>query len=389
MTPDTDASLPQGNGPLAGFVILDLTRVLSGPYCTMILQDLGATVLKVEQPEVGDDSRQFLPFEGDRSAYFALANRGKKSIALDLKAPKDRRVFEALLAKADVLVENFRPGVMEKLGYDWEAIRARNGRLVFASISGFGQSGPYRKKPAYDLVVQAMSGMMSLTGHPGQPPARVGTSLGDLAAGVFAALGIQSALLQRSTTGKGARVDISMLECQMALLENAISRFTLTGTSPGPTGAAHPGSAPFDAFRAQDGYLVITAGTDKLFKTFCGVIDRSDLLEDPRFADRASRVANNAALKEMIEDKLAAAPVAEWLSRLDAASIPAARVNSIKDMVNDPQVKARGAIAPLDGSQLKLACTPVLVDAETYPDRLPAAPELDEHHAEILAFAGL
>lgn len=378
-------TIPQSNGPLAGFVILDLTRILSGPYCTMILGDLGATVIKVEQPGSGDDSRQFLPFIKGESAYFAAVNRGKKSIALDLKTEADRAIFEKLLSKADVLVENFRPGILDKLGYGWDVLKQLHPRLVLASISGFGQTGPYRSKGAYDLVVQAMGGMMSITGHPNTPPARPGTSLGDLAASVFAATGIQAALLQRLRTGKGCSVDISMLECQIALLENAISRFAASGEAPAPIGARHPGAAPFDAFKASDGYLVITAGADDLFRRFADALGRSDLVADPRFADRKSRVANQAQLKEIIESVLARAGVQEWLAKLDNAGVPAGPVNDVPAMMQDEQVVNRGILAEIERSHgLKAPVTPVLLSTAPYPSKLPPAPKLDEHREEIL-----
>ena len=239
-----------GAGPLAGFVVIDISRVLSGPYCTMMLRDLGAEVIKVEQPGMGDEARQFLPFHEGRSAYFATINRGKKSIALDLKADADREVFDRLLARGDVLVENFRPGVLDRLGYGFEVLQLRHPSLVLASISGFGQDGPYRERAAYDVVVQAMSGMMSVTGYPGMPPARAGSSIGDLSAAMFACNGIQAALLQRVRTGRGCHVDVSMFESQIAMLEGAIPAFLSTGISPGPIGARHPGTAPFDAFAA-------------------------------------------------------------------------------------------------------------------------------------------
>jgi CoA:oxalate CoA-transferase len=374
-----------GQGPLAGFLILDLTRVLAGPYCTMILADLGATVIKVEQPGTGDDSRQFLLFVDGKSAYFARANRGKKSIALDLKSPDDRQVFEKLAARADVLVENFRPGVMEKLGYDWPFLERLNPGLVFASISGFGQTGPYRSRPAFDLIVQAMSGMMSMTGFPGLPPARAGTSIGDVAAGVFCAIGVQSALLQRVRTGHGTRVDISMLDCQIALLENAIAQLDSAGASPGPMGAAHPGSAPFDAFRATDGFLVITAGTEDLFRRFCALLGIPELPESERFRDRKSRVANAAELKRLIEDRLAQDTVAGWLARLDTAGIPAGPVYDVSEMLADSHVVARGAVARIeDDRTLRFPVTPIALSAYPYPAVLPHVPELNEHREEIL-----
>jgi CoA:oxalate CoA-transferase len=380
---------PTGPGPLAGFVVLDVSRVLSGPYCTMMLRDMGALVIKVEQPGDGDEARHFLPLApGGDSAYFAAVNRGKKSIALDLKADADRAVFERLLARADVLVENFRPGVLAKLGYGYEAIAQRHPALVLASISGFGQTGPYRARPAYDVVVQAMSGMMSLTGHPGSAPVRCGSSIGDLAAAMFACNGIQAALLQRTRTARGCHVDVAMFEAQIALLEGAIPQLFCSGVSPGPLGARHPGTAPFDAFKAADGYLVIAAGSDHLFKALASALGRADLAADPRFASRQDRVANERTLKSMLESLLATAPAAHWLGRLHEAGVPAGPLNDVKAMMADPQVTHRGVLPEIRGAAgQRAAVTPILLSTQGYPSELEAAPGLDEHRAEILRYA--
>lgn len=376
-------------GPLADFVILDVSRVLSGPYCTMMLCDLGAHVIKVEQPCTGDEARQFLPISSrGESAYFAAINRGKKSIALDLKVDADRLVFEQLLSRADVLVENFRPGVLDKLGYGFSLIKEKYPSLVLASISGFGQTGPYRSRAAYDVVVQAMSGMMSITGQPESPPSRAGSSIGDLAAALFACNGIQAALIQRSHTGKGCHVDISMFEAQIALLEGAIPEVFCTGLSPGPIGARHPGTAPFDAFKAADGYLVIAAGSDHLFCSLAGVLGQPELSLDPRFAIRPSRVANQAALKSIIEAALSVAPVAHWLASLDDAGVPAGPLNDVAAMMADPQVASRGILPEIQstGGQ-RTPVTPILLSTHGYPAELRPAPGLDEHHDEIMRFA--
>jgi CoA:oxalate CoA-transferase len=371
-------------GPLDGLTVLDLSRVLAGPYCTMLLADLGATVIKVEHPEGGDEARGFLPFIGGQSAYFAAVNRGKQSIALDLGQAEDRAIFERLLARADVLVENFRPGVMDRLGYGGATLLARWPRLVVASISGFGQHGPYRERGAYDLIVQAMSGLISLTGHPGQPPVRAGTSFGDLAASVFAANGIQAALLRRVRTGCGGLVDVAMFDCQVALLENAIARFQASGEVPQPMGARHSGTAPFDAFQAADGWLVITAGGDALFQRLATVLERPAWCDDPRFAGRAPRVEHQAALKALIEERLATAPVAHWLALLQAAGVPAGPIQDIAQLMADPQLAHRGLLAPVDGLALHAAHTPIRFDEQPWPTTLPAAPALDQHRADVL-----
>ncbi len=375
--------------PLAGYTVVDLSRVLSGPYCTMMLCDLGALVIKVEQPGSGDEARHFLPIApGGGSAYFAAVNRGKKSIALDLKLPADRAVFDRLLARADVLVENFRPGVLDRLGYGYVMLAQRHPALVLASISGFGQTGPYRGRAAYDVVVQAMSGMMSITGHPGAGPARCGASIGDLSAALFACNGIQAALLQRARTGSGCHVDVAMLEAQIALLEGAIPELFCSGVSPGPLGARHPGTAPFDAFRAADAYLVIAAGSDHLFEALIGVLGQPGLAGDARFASRPARVANQAALKAIIESALAAAPAAHWLARLDAAGVPAGPLNDVAAMAADPQVRERGVLPEIAGAGGQRApVTPILLSTHAYPGQLPPVPALDGHRDEILRFA--
>src|SRR5580658_2750611 len=246
-------------GPFSDIVVVDLTRVLAGPYCALLMAELGARVIKIEPPRHGDDSRMVGPFlktksGKTKSGYFLSINRGKESIALDLKTESDRKIFDALLARADVLIENYRGGTMEKLGFGWETLKERYPRLVYAAISGFGHTGPYAARPAYDMVVQAMGGIMSLTGHPGNPPTRVGTSIGDLTAALYAALGIVTALYDRKATGKGMKVDISMLDCQVAFLENAIARYVATGVIPGPLGARHPSIAPFAVFATKDGH---------------------------------------------------------------------------------------------------------------------------------------
>ncbi|MFZ0692783.1 MAG: CoA transferase, partial [Alphaproteobacteria bacterium] len=249
-------------GPLTGITILDLTRVLAGPFCTLVLGDLGARVIKVEQPG-GDDSRHIGPFVNGKSAYFMSLNRGKESIVLDLNKEPDRLVFEELLSCSDVLAENFRPGTMERFGYGFEALHHRFPRLIYAAASGFGHTGPQSDRPAYDMVVQAMGGIMSLTGQPGGPPTRVGTSIGDITAGLFTAVGICAALYHRTIGGKGLKIDVAMLDCQIAILENAIARYFATGIIPGPLGGRHPSITPFSTFRTQDGYIVIAAGNDR------------------------------------------------------------------------------------------------------------------------------
>lgn len=367
--------------------MVDLTRVLAGPFCTMVLADLGARVVKVERPGRGDDARSIPPFVDGRSAYFASVNRGKESIALDLREPDDRTVFEALLARADVLAENFRPGALEKLGYGWETLHARHPRLIYAATSGFGHDGPYARRPAYDVIVQAMGGIMSLTGQPGGPPTRVGTSIGDIAAGLFTAVGIGAALHQRAVTGRGSKVDVAMLDAQVAILENAIARYAATGEVPGPLGSRHPTIAPFAAFRAADGWLVIAAGNDALFRRLCEALGRPALADDARFATNAARVEHVEALHAALDEALAARPAAAWLERLEAAGLPCGPLQDVAQVMRDPQVLARHMIVHAGGSPM--AGNPVKLAGVPDPAERAPAPALDEHRAAILRELGL
>lgn len=375
-------------GPLSGTLVLDLTRVLAGPYCTMVLADLGARVIKVEAPGRGDDARAIGPFVGGRSAYFSSLNRGKQSIALDLKDDPDRNVFERLLGRADVLVENFRPGVMERLGYGWDALHAGFPRLIAASTSGFGQTGPYATRPAYDGVVQAMGGLMSLTGHPGSPPTRVGTSIGDITAGLFTAIGIQAALVDRFRTGTGTHVDVALLDGQVAILENAIARYAATGEIPGPIGARHPSITPFDAFATRDGFLVIAAGNDGLFASLCDVVGALELVGDERFATNALRTEHEGALKRELERRLATKTTADWLESLEREGVPCGPLNDVAQVLEDPQVRARNMVVTASdgsGGQLQMTGNPIKLSGYRDETSRDAAPDLDADRAQILA----
>ena len=368
------------DGPLSDITVVDLTRVLAGPYATMVLSDLGAEIIKVERPGVGDDARGFGPFVGDRSVYFESLNRGKSAVTLDLSDPADRVRFEELLERADVLVENFRPGAMERMGYGWEALQARWPGLVYAAVSGFGHSGPYSERPAYDVVVQAMGGLMSLTGHPGGPPTRVGTSVGDITAGLFAAVGILSALHERERTGRGQMVDIAMLDCQVAILENAIARYSATGLVPGPLGSRHPSITPFAAYRAADRPLVIAAGNDRLFSTLCETLGRPDLLADPRFATNEGRTDHADALGQELEATLSADTASAWLARLEDAGIPCGPINDIAEVLADPGVRARNMVVEVGlpgGSTLEMAGNPVKLSGHDDPATRRPAPDLN------------
>jgi CoA:oxalate CoA-transferase len=395
-SPEEAGPSPSGappKGPLADLLIVDLSRVLAGPYCTMVLADLGARVIKVEQPGKGDDSRHIGPFNAaGQSAYFSSINRGKQSVALDLKADADRAVFEALLERADVLVENYRPGVMDKLGYGWDALRERYPRLIYAAASGFGHTGPDRGKAAYDMVVQAMGGIMSVTGHPGSPPTRVGTSVGDITAGLFTVIGILTAIHHRARTGEGMFVDVAMLDGQIAILENAIACYAVTGVPPGPLGARHPSITPFAAYACADGHVVIAAGNDALWAKLCDALGAPELKADPRFATNASRTDHADAVAAELEARLASRNVAQALALCEAAGIPSAPLQNVEQALNHRQVRARNMVIETgfpDGAPLTAAGNPVKLSAYPDPTTRPKAPALDEHRAAILKELGL
>ena len=378
-------------GPFSGLLVLDLTRVLAGPYAALMLAELGARVIKIEPPE-GDDARRYGPFiTGDngaaKSGYFMSINRGKESIALDLKNNEDRRIFEALLVRADVLIENYRGGTMEKLGYGWDVLKDKHPRLIYAAVSGFGHTGPYAARPAYDMVVQAMGGIMSLTGHPGGPPTRVGTSVGDLTAALFGTVGIASALYDREKTGRGQKVDVGMLDCQVAILENAIARYVATGEVPGPMGARHPSIAPFAAFKTRHDYIVIAAGNDALFARVAKVLGHDEWPRDARFATNFARIEHLDALHAEMEAALAARSSKKWLALLEAEGVPCAPINDIAAVMADPQVHARNMIvtaADPDVGPVRMQGNPIKLSAYDDPSTRPPTPGLDGDRAAIL-----
>jgi len=376
-----------GTGPLSGVTVVDLSRILAGPYCTMLMAELGARIIKVETPRTGDDARHYGPFLKGKSAYFMSINRGKESIALDLKNDADRATFEKLLAKADVVVENFRPGTMEKLGYGWETLHKKFPKLIYASASGFGHSGPDSQRPAYDMVVQGMGGIMSITGQPGGPPMRIGMSIGDIGAGLYTCIGVNSALYHRAMTGEATKVDIGMFDCQLALLENAILRYFLSGKAPGPLGVRHPNIAPFEAFDASDGYIIIAAGNDSLFVKLCAAIGRPELAQEARFKTNDLRLQSMEELKGELEKVLKTQPVAHWLKVLDAAGIPAGPINNVGQAIESPQAKARNMIVTAEdlvAGTVKLVGNPIKLSGFPDPATRAPAPELDGDRARIL-----
>lgn len=373
--------------PLTGLTVIDLTRVLSGPYCTMLLADMGARVIKIEQPGRGDDTRGWgPPFVNGESAYFLSINRNKESLALDLKQPAARRALDALLDRADVLVENFRPGTMERLRLGYEAVTASRSRLVYCSISGFGQTGPRRDEPGYDAVVQAEGGLMSITGPPDGPPYRLGVAISDIAAGLFAAQGITLALYARERTGRGQRVDVGMLDTTAALLTYQAAIYFATGTAPGRLGNRHPTIVPYETFTASDGEFVVAVGNDEQWIRFCGAIGLPALGEDPRFATNRSRVEGYETLRPLLAERLASGTRSAWVGRLKAAGVPCGSVRDIGEVLQDRQVEARGMVATVEhltagalrvlGVPIKLSDTPGAV--ETPP------PALGQHTRTIL-----
>lgn len=372
--------------PLDGIKVLDLTRVLAGPYCTMMLSDLGAEVIKVEIPVTGDDSRAFGPFLHNRSLYFLSINRAKKSVSLNLKSPKGKEILLDLVTKCDILVENYRPGTMEKLGLGYETLKAVNPRLIYAASTGFGHTGPDSLKPAYDILAQARGGIMSITGYPDIPPTRVGMSLGDITASLFTAIGINAALYQRERTGFGQKIDVSMLDSQVAILENALVRYQSDGVSPLPIGNRHPTIAPFQAYKASDKYFVIAVGNDNLWKAFCEAIENPQLYADLSFSTNRLRTDNIGPLNSILEPAFASKTAAEWLTIMEKAGIPCAPINDIEAVMQDPQVLYRNMIVEVQDDMagtVKIAGNPIKMTNVPESSIRDKVPEIGEHNSEI------
>ena len=373
-------------GPLKGIRVLDLTRILAGPYATMILRDLGAEVIKIEQPGTGDEARDFGPFKNDFSLYFMSVNRGKKSVTLNLKSPHGKDLFLKLVKGSDILVENFRPGTMEKLGLDYESLKKHHPSLLYAACSGFGQTGPYAMRGAYDMIIQGMGGIISITGEPDRPPVRVGTSIGDITSALFTVIGILSALRHRDQTGEGQLIDVGMLDCQVAILENAMVRYFSTGDIPRPLGRRHPAITPFEVFESADGYVVIAIGNNELWRKFCEHVGQPELIDDERFNTNALRTENHESLFLILAEIMCRRTTDAWVEALEAIGVPCGPVNTVDKVANDPQVLARDMIAEvkhdttgtvqIPGIPIKLSETPGQIDAP--------APNLGEHTLEVL-----
>lgn len=379
--------------PLAGIKVLDLTRVLSGPYCGQMLSDQGAEVIKIENPAHGDDSRLFQPFLNGRSLYYTFVNSGKKSLTLNFKNSKAVEILIELIKTADVLIENFRPGVMKKFGLDYESAKKVNPRLVYTSISGFGQTGPDAEKPSYDILAQARGGLMSLTGLPGNDePVLVGVSLSDILAGVFAAGAVTTALYQREKTGEGQHIDVSMLDCQIAVLESAMMRYQATGISPKPVGCRHPTEAPFQSFHASDRPFVLAAiAGDAMFHRLCDCIGRPEMGQDPEFSTTSARQKNVAKLSRLLQEVFITRPAAEWVALLEENRIPVSLIQNLQEVSNDPQVQARHMLIDTQDKELagiKLPGCPIKMSGSEEILSRPPAPKLGENNAEILSGIG-
>ncbi|HEY6005291.1 MAG TPA: CaiB/BaiF CoA-transferase family protein [Anaeromyxobacter sp.] len=382
------------SGALSHVRVLDLSRVLAGPWASQLFADLGAEVVKIERPGAGDESRGWGPpwlatpggAETRESAYFACANRGKKSVAVDLSKPEGQAIVRRLAERSDVLLENFKVGALARLGLGWEDLAALNPRLVYCSITGFGQEGPYRNRPGYDFVVQAMGGLMSVTGEPEGEPMKAGVAMTDILTGMYAATAVLAALAHRERSGKGQHVDLALLDVQVATLANLAESYLVTGRPPARLGNAHASIVPYQAFATRDGHVVVAVGNDAQFARLCEVAGRPELAADPRFATNAARVESRAALVPILGALLAARPTREWVDALEEAGVPCGPINDLAQVFEDPQVRARGlrvevahplaGAVPLVASPMRLSETPV---------RHGTPPLLGEHTREVLA----
>ena len=371
--------------PLDGLKVIDLTRVLAGPFSTMLLADMGADVIKIENPKGGDDSRAFGPFKNGLSAYYVSLNRSKRSITLNLKEERARGILKKLVEKADVLVENYKPGTMKKLGLDYDVLKTVNPRLIYAASSGYGQTGPYSSKAAYDLILQGMSGFMSITGFDAEHPVKAGSSIADVFAGVFTTVGVLAALEHRNKTGLGQIVDVAMMDCMISTLENAVAAFDCSGIPPLPIGNVHRSIAPFASFPTSDGLINVCAGNDELWRRFCDIVGMNKYTTDERFADNRARVENFRELSKIIAEHTAKRTTDEWINALDAVQVPCGPIMNIEQVVKDPQVKARNMIVELEhpevgkfmvpGVPIRFSDTPAMIKS--------FAPALGEHNFEV------
>jgi len=375
--------VPRADRPLSGVRVLDLTRVLAGPFCSMILGDMGAEVIKIEEPGKGDDTRSWPPFLGGEATYFLAVNRNKQSLTLNLKAPEGRELLKRLVKKSDVVLENFRTGTMERLGLGYATLKKLNPKLVYCAISGFGESGPEAARAGYDLIVQAESGLMDITGFEDGPPVKVGTSIADLVAGMSAAHGITLALLARTRTKKGQKVEISMLDAMAALLTYQAGIYFGTGAKPSRRGNKHPSIVPYEVFKAADAYLTLGVANTSLWERCCAALERPDLMKDPRFAREADRVTNRETLVPLLNDVLGRRTADDWLKRFEAVGVPAGRIRTVAEVCESAHLKARGMIVTLPhpkAGNLRVLGVPVRLHAT--PGKASTAPPLLGQHTE-------
>jgi crotonobetainyl-CoA:carnitine CoA-transferase CaiB-like acyl-CoA transferase len=378
-------------GPLVDITVLDLSRVLVGPFCSMMLADMGADVIKVEEPGMGDETRSWgPPFVEGEATYFLSINRNKRSITVNLRSEAGRSIVYRLAERADIVLENFRPGVAKRLQVDYDTLQARNPRLIYTAFSAFGQTGPYAERPGYDLVLQAMGGIMSLTGYPDRPPVKMGVAISDLAAGMFAAYAIVSALYSRSRTGKGQYIDVALLDGQIALLTAWASSYFATGKIPGRYGSGHPQIVPYQAFPTLTIEIIVCVTNEKFWGLLCDLLVLPSLKDDPRYRTNPDRVQNRDSLLPMLEAEFLSRPGEEWLERLQSAGIPCAPINTVDRALGDPQVLARGMLVEVDhptAGRLKLPGPPYKL-SETPATVRTAPPLLGQHTDEILAQLG-
>ncbi|OFX34397.1 MAG: formyl-CoA transferase [Armatimonadetes bacterium RBG_16_67_12] len=370
--------------PLNDLLILDLTRALAGPYCTLMLADMGARVIKIETPDGGDDTRGWgPPFIQGESSYFLGINRNKESLTLNLKHPEAQDVLRRLIERADALVENFRPGVMDRFGFGYDAVHAMNPRLIYASVSGFGQDGPYRERVAYDLILQGMGGLMGTTGEEGGPPIKVGVAVTDIAAGMFAAYGVAVALHARARTGRGQLVDASMLDSQVAWMTYQAGYYFATGQNPRRLGTAHPSLVPYQSFSTSDGYVNVAVGSEGIWSRFAAAVGAPHLAEDARFRTNADRVRHRDALIALLEPIFAGRSMAEWSAVLESAGVPAGPIYLLSDLFNDPQVRHRQMVVDVEHPKAgRIRQTGVPLKLSDTPGRIALPPPLLGQHSE-------
>lgn len=373
-------------GVLSGIKVLEFTQGLSGPYCTMVLGDMGAEIIKIEKPQKGDDSRAFGPFINDESGYFMSVNRNKKSLTLDIRGEKGKKILQELIKKADIVVENYRPKIMDKLGLDYESVKNINPEIIYCSISGYGQYGPLSDRPAYDGVIQAMSGLMSINGQESGKPTRVVVPIGDMTSALYGVIGIVGALYKKKETGKGERIDISMLDSQVSILENAIVRYTSTGEIPEPTGNRHSAIAPFETFITRNSEIMVAIGNDRMWESFCNAINRKELINDYRFYSNLKRLEFYHELKPVLNKIFIENTTEEWQEILDTASIPNSPINTIDKLLENEQLKCREMFVKKEhpkAGQINLVNSPIKFSREkNIITRV--APLLGEHTEELL-----